>query len=106
MKFQSALNFWYFCFKTKVQGLKSLLIFLCGHTECGTAYFSSFFERPKKEAKKSFAYDDFATTLISCISRDPSRSGCVAFYKVRGFFVPELPDRLLCPSHMMLRNAL
>jgi hypothetical protein len=47
---------------------------------------SSFFERPKKEAKKSLAYDDFATTLISCISRDPSRSGCLTFCKLHGFF--------------------
>jgi hypothetical protein len=54
-----------------------------------TAYrfssFSSFFERPKKEAKKSLAYDAFATTLIPSLSavalakavtsRNPSRSG-------------------------------
>ena len=43
--------------------------------ESVTFPFSSFFERPKKEAKKSLAHDDFATTLISCISHDPSRSG-------------------------------
>jgi hypothetical protein len=40
--------------------------------------FSSFFERPKKEAKKPLAYDAFATTLIPCISRNPSRSGFIA----------------------------
>jgi hypothetical protein len=54
--------------------------------ESVTFPLSSFFERPKKEEKKSSAHDDFATTLISCISRDPSRSGCLAFCKAHGFF--------------------
>ena len=63
-----------------------------------TFTFSSFFERPKKEAKKSSAHDDFATTLISCISRDPSRSGCLAFCKVYGFFRAGTSGSLTMPT--------
>ncbi len=57
--------------------------------ECVISSFSYFFERPKKEAKKSFAEDAFATTLIPCISRNPSRSGFMAIWIMRSFAVPE-----------------
>jgi hypothetical protein len=83
MKFKTALNFWYFCFKTKVQeGIMEIYYrrTIASPTALNAQLpqFSSFFERPKKGAKKSLAYDGFATTLIPCISRNPSRSGFMA----------------------------